>query len=79
MEIIDDKPVDEEKSTSNEDSSLFNGVGDENESSCVTFSLNEPEQLNKILKGMKVILEKSTEIDELVKNSFNQLNGDISD
>lgn len=84
VEIIDDNKEDE-KANNTQKVSLVNGTNkDDNynleRGECIAYSLKEPysEDLKKILKGMKVVLEKSTEIDELVKNNFNRVNGDIS-
>lgn len=86
VEIIDDKKDD--KQAHIKESWLVNGVdkgkqdnSNFNSAECITYSLKEPhsQDLNKIMKGLKILLEKSVEIDELIKTNPDRIDGYMSD
>lgn len=84
VEILDDIKEDVEKS--NKESSLVNGVAEENLNNSnnvqqLTYDLKEPhsKELNRIMSHIKIVLDKSSTIDEMVEQMFKKSNDDMSD
>lgn len=86
VEIIDEHKDDDRPHT-DEIKSVVKEINKDNEEKdpisseqCITFKLNEPhsDPLKKIINGLKIVVKKSVEIDELARNYVVQLNSDQS-
>lgn len=85
VEILDDRKEVGDKN--NKESTLVNDDTTEqnpihlNNGRQLTYNLKEPysKELNKIMSDIKIVLEKSSTIDKMVKLKFKESNNDMSD